>query len=276
MSTAAARCASSARRSWYGVHCRIAARPSAAASANRRQVSNPQARQSHGRPLGPSPICSRIAAHRLGVRRRIRRGLNAKRRAHARHHRPRPPPAAGSAAPRRSPAARAASTAPPAGPTAGGPATPSVERMSTKPRSSRSTATARATAGSASSPRIFRNRRLECRASSSSASGSPPAALRCRRRSSGTRWNQRRLRQHAHPADAEELVQIAERDGRVEIGAADRRADARVRDPEPVPVLRPQISGLGHRRRPSPAPGRAAARGTAPAPSPPPPGRWSG
>ena len=58
-----------------------------------------------------------------------------------------------------------------------------------------------------------------------------------------------RLRQHAHPADAEELVQIAERDGRVEIGTADRRADARARDLEPRPMLRSQISGLGHRRQ---------------------------
>ena len=67
MSTAAARCASSARRSWYGVHCRIDARPSAAASANRWQVSKPQARQSHGRPLGPSPIWLQDRRHRLGV-----------------------------------------------------------------------------------------------------------------------------------------------------------------------------------------------------------------
>ena len=44
---------------------------------------------------------------------------------------------------------------------------------------------------------------------------------------------ERRLRQHAHPADAEELVQIAEGDGRVEIGAVDRRTDAGVRDLEP-------------------------------------------
>ena len=46
-------------------------------------------------------------------------------------------------------------------PESGWSSAPSVDRMSTKPRSSRSTATARATAGSASRPRIFRNRRLE-------------------------------------------------------------------------------------------------------------------
>ena len=57
-----------------------------------------------------------------------------------------------------------------------------------------------------------------------------------------------RLRRHAHAADAEELVEIAERDGCVEIGAADRRTGARIRDLEPRPSLSPQISGLGHRR----------------------------
>ena len=57
-----------------------------------------------------------------------------------------------------------------------------------------------------------------------------------------------RLRQHVHPANAEELVEIAERDGRIEIRAADRRAHPRVRDPEPIPMLSPQISGLGDRR----------------------------
>ena len=53
---AASRWDSSARRSWYGVHCFIEARPSAAASANSRQVLYPQALQSQGRPLGPSPM----------------------------------------------------------------------------------------------------------------------------------------------------------------------------------------------------------------------------
>ena len=58
-----------------------------------------------------------------------------------------------------------------------------------------------------------------------------------------------RLPQHADPADAEQLVQIAERYGCVEVGAADRRTYARVRDLEPIPMLRPQISGLRHRRK---------------------------
>ena len=58
---------------------------------------------------------------------------------------------------------------------------------------------------------------------------------------------ERRLGQHAHPADAEELVQIAEGDGRVEIETVDRR-DAGARDLEPAAVLlRSQISGLGDR-----------------------------
>ena len=52
----------------------------------------------------------------------------------------------------------------------------------------RSTDTARASAPSASTPRTTRNRPVVCRNSSSIASGIPPAALRCRRRSSGTRW----------------------------------------------------------------------------------------
>ena len=47
------------------------------------------------------------------------------------------------------------------GPDNGWSSDPSVLRMSTNPRSSRSTVTARATASSASSPRSFRNRRLE-------------------------------------------------------------------------------------------------------------------
>ena len=120
--------------------------------------------------------------------------------------------------------------------------------MSTKPRSSRSTDTARATALSASSPRIRRKRRLDCRASSSSASGSPPAALRCRRLSSGHPLEERGLRQHRDAANLEELLQVAEGDGGVEIGTVDRRTDARVRDLEPIPVLCSQISRLGHRR----------------------------
>ena len=62
----AARRASSARRSWYGVHCRSEARPRAAVSAKRRQGSNPHALQSHGRPFGAGPIASRIEATASG------------------------------------------------------------------------------------------------------------------------------------------------------------------------------------------------------------------
>ena len=40
---------------------------------------------------------------------------------------------------------------------------------------------------------ILRNRRLEYRDSSSRARGNPPAVLRCRRRSSGTRSKKRRV-----------------------------------------------------------------------------------
>ena len=76
------------------------------------------------------------------------------------------------------------------GPDSGWSSAPSKDRMSTKPRSIRSTDTARAKAPSWSSPRTFRNRPLDWRNSSSSSSGIPPAALRCRRRSSGTRLNQ--------------------------------------------------------------------------------------
>ena len=198
-STAAARCASSARRSWYGVHCRSVARPSAAASANRWQVAKPQAPQSHGPPVrARARSASRTAATASGSGAEPPR-LDGERGADARHHRRvhhrLPAPRRLGARQQRPPPVQLL----PRARRAGGPAPPRCDRMSTKPRSSRSTATARASAGSASSPRIFRNRRLECRASSSSASGSPPAALRCRRRSSGTRCEEVGLRRARSP-----------------------------------------------------------------------------
>ena len=56
------------------------------------------------------------------------------------------------------------------------------------------------------------------------------------------------LREHRNASDLEELLQIAERDGRVEIGTVDRRTDAGERDLESGTMLRSQISGLRHRR----------------------------
>ena len=135
------------------------ARPSAAASAKRAQVSKPQARQSHARPFGPSPIWSRMAATASGSG-TSRRGLKANT----------APTLATTPASTTGCRLRGASVAAissrrqnssSVGPESGWSIAPSLLRMSTKPRSSRSTATARATAGSASSPRILRNRRLE-------------------------------------------------------------------------------------------------------------------
>ena len=59
---------------------------------------------------------------------------------------------------------------------------------------------------------------------------------------------ERGLRQHRDAADLEELLQVAEGDGGVEIGTVDRRTDAGVRDLEPIPMLCSQISRLGNRR----------------------------
>ncbi len=59
---------------------------------------------------------------------------------------------------------------------------------------------------------------------------------------------ERGLRQHRDAANLEELLQVAEGDGRVEIGTVDRRTGARVHDLEPIPVLCSQVSRLGNRR----------------------------
>ena len=90
--------------------------------------------------------------------------------------------------------------------------------MSTKPRSSRSTATARASAVQRVQPadlpeppagvaRLLQQRQRQ------PARGAqvPPPLLR-------HPLEHRRLRQHAHPADPEELLQVAEGDRRVELG----------------------------------------------------------
>ena len=104
------------------------------------------------------------------------------------------------------------------GPDSGWSSDPSVERMSTKPRSSRSTATARATALSASSPadlpepaaRVARLLQQRQRQPARRAQVPPPLLRHP--------LEEGRLGQHVHPADPEELVQVAEGDGRVEIG----------------------------------------------------------
>ena len=57
-----------------------------------------------------------------------------------------------------------------------------------------------------------------------------------------------RLAQHVGAPDPEDLVQVAEGDGRVELVAAEGRTDARIHDLEPRAILCSQISGLGHRR----------------------------
>ena len=65
-STAESRSATSTLRAWNGGHCRSEARPIAAACAKASQVSNPHARQSHARPLGPGPIESSSSCTRVG------------------------------------------------------------------------------------------------------------------------------------------------------------------------------------------------------------------
>jgi hypothetical protein len=58
-----------------------------------------------------------------------------------------------------------------------------------------------------------------------------------------------RHRQDVHPADPEDLIQIAEGDGRVELGSTDWGTDARVGNLEARAILRSEITRLGDRRQ---------------------------
>jgi hypothetical protein len=56
-----------------------------------------------------------------------------------------------------------------------------------------------------------------------------------------------RLAQDVGAADAEDLVQVAERDRRIELGAGDWGTDPRVGNLEARAILSPQITGFRHR-----------------------------
>ena len=247
LSTAAARCASSARRSWNG-RALAHRRPS-----QRRRLREPLAGVEPARPAIPrAPVRAEAdlgqdPRHRLGVGHRPPR-LEGEGGPDARHHRPvhhRLP------APRRLDAGQqlAAPVQLLRGPAQRVVQRPlrrqDVDEAEVEPVHRHRPGHGRERVEAADLPeppaRVARLLQQRQRQPAGRAQVPPPLL--------GHPLEVRGLRQHAHPADAEELVEIAVRDGRVEIGAGDRRADARERDLDPVPVLRSQISGLRHRRR---------------------------